>query len=120
MAVKSIVRCSCGQRIVAKDVIQTGYYIRLASPSFVYVKFRCSRCKKLGERFLRQEDWEKGILREIPQELSDAERKRFERLGPISVNEVIEAHFTMENGISLKDLVAGAEVNAAGEGEEKS
>lgn len=120
MAVKSIVRCSCGQRIVAKDVMQTGYYLRLAGPSFVYVKFRCSRCKKLGERFLKQEDWEKGILREIPHEISEAERKRFERLGPISINEVIEAHFVMEKGISLKDLAAGAEVNAAGEGEEKS
>jgi len=120
MAVKSIIRCSCGQRIVAKDVMQTGYYLRLAGPSFVYVKFRCPRCKKLGERLLRREEWEKVVLKEYPQELSKAEKKQFERLGPISVDEVIEAHFTMEKDLNLKDLSAGVEVNAVGDGEEKS
>ena len=48
---KSVIKCNCGHRVLAKDVMQTGYYLRLVGPSFVYVKFRCSHCKKLGEQF---------------------------------------------------------------------
>lgn len=120
MAMKTLVKCNCGQRIVAKDVMQTGYYLRLSGPNFVYVKFRCSRCKKLGEQFVKQEDWEGGILRDVPNELSDHERQRFGRLGPISVNEVIEAHFLMETSPSLGALMSEAEMNVKAEGEEKA
>src|SRR5512132_955742 len=80
LSMKSAIKCNCGQRIIAKDVMQTGYYLRLFGPSFVYVKFRCSRCKKLGEQFVKQEDWEDGILRDTPNEVSEAERTRFQDL----------------------------------------
>ena len=52
---RTSIKCNCGQRVIAKDVVQHGYYLRLFGPSFVYVKFRCSRCKKLGEQFIKQE-----------------------------------------------------------------
>ena len=61
---RTSIKCNCGQRIIAKDVVQHGYYLRLFGPSFVYVKFRCSRCKKLGEQFIKQEEWEDGILKD--------------------------------------------------------
>src|SRR3990172_4760077 len=101
MAIKSIIKCNCGQRIIAKDVMQTGYYLRLFGPSFVYVKFRCSRCKKLGEQFVKQEDWEDGILRETANEVSSQEREKFDHMGPIDINEVINAHFLLEELSSL-------------------
>lgn len=101
MAVKPTIKCNCGQRIIAKDVMQTGYYLRLHGPSFVYVKFRCSRCKKLGEQFVKQQDWEGGILKDIPSEIIESERNRFEEMGPINIHEQIDFHFKLDG---LEDI----------------
>jgi len=119
VAIKSMIKCNCGQRIVAKDVMQTGYYLRLFGPSFVYVKFRCSRCKKLGEQFVKQEDWEDGILRDVPNEVTPEEKEKFEQLGPIDINEVIDAHFQLDNASSLTELIPPAEQAARLENEDK-
>lgn len=110
MSVKPLIRCNCGQRIMAKDVMQTGYYMRLFGPSFVYVKFRCSRCKKLGEQFVKHDDWEDGILKDIPTEVDRTEKKRLEGLGPITVHEQIDAHFRLEDPKLLKNLHVQAQV----------
>lgn len=93
---KSMIKCNCGQRIISKDVMQTGYYLRLFGPSFVYVKYRCSRCKKLGEQFVKQKEWEDGILDNIPNELNTEERERFQQMGSIDIHECIDAHFELE------------------------
>ncbi|MDH7600693.1 MAG: hypothetical protein QHI38_00920 [Armatimonadota bacterium] len=105
MSARSIIRCNCGQRIYAKDVVQTGYYLRLVGPSFVYIKYRCSRCKKLGEQFVKQEEWEEGILNDTPCELSPEEKKRFERMKPIDIHECIDAHFELEKIETVSDLL---------------
>lgn len=104
MSAKTMIKCNCGQRIIAKDVMQTGYYLRLFGPSFVYVKYRCSRCKKLGEQFVKQEDWEDGILQDVPNEVSAEEKQRFESLGSIDIHEVIEAHRKLDS-LSLSELL---------------
>jgi DNA-directed RNA polymerase subunit RPC12/RpoP len=120
MGTKSLIKCNCGQRIIAKDVMQTGYYLRLFGPSFVYVKFRCSRCKKLGEQFVKQEDWEDGILREAANEVSTAERERFEQMGPIDMDELIDAHFKLDGLSALPDFAPPArEERAVQESDEK-
>lgn len=98
------IKCNCGQRIVRKDIVQHGLYLRLVGPSFVYVKFRCSRCKKLGEQFIKQEEWEEGILRDVGCEATSEERDQFTALGPIDINEVIDFHFSLESSSDLKDL----------------
>lgn len=103
---RTSIKCNCGQRIIAKDVVQHGYYLRLFGPSFVYVKFRCSRCKKLGEQFIKQEEWEDGILKEVATELNTDEREVFAAQGPIDINEVIDFHFALENLNDLKSLEA--------------
>lgn len=105
MSVKQTIKCNCGQRIVTKDVMQTGYYLRLFGPSFVYVKFRCSRCKKLGEQFVKQEDWEEGILNDIPPEMSDADKDHLGAIGPISIDEQIDFHFALEDDNAFKALL---------------
>jgi DNA-directed RNA polymerase subunit RPC12/RpoP len=120
MAMKSMIKCNCGQRIIAKDVMQTGYYLRLFGPSFVYVKFRCSRCKKLGEQFVKQEEWEDGILRDTPNEVTESEKERFAKLGPIDIDEVIDAHFRIETSFSLDDLLEDHELSGKHEGEQKA
>jgi DNA-directed RNA polymerase subunit RPC12/RpoP len=101
---RTSIKCNCGQRIVAKDVVQHGYYLRLFGPSFVYVKFRCSRCKKLGEQFIKQEEWEEGILKDVVAEVTTEEKDHFTAQGPIDINEVIDFHFALENLTDLKSL----------------
>ena len=118
MAIKSMIKCNCGQRIIAKDVMQTGYYLRLFGPSFVYVKFRCSRCKKLGEQFVKQEDWEDGILRDVPSEITSDERDKFEAMGPIDINELIDAHFQLDCISTVSELVSGIGLSTRSEGED--
>jgi hypothetical protein len=107
--------------------MQTGYYLRLFGPSFVYVKFRCSRCKKLGEQFVKQEDWEDGILKDIPSEITQTEKDGLQVMGPISVNEQINFHFDLDSGEALKELAcqvhleppASAEAETTAEAETK-
>ena len=110
MSVKPMIKCNCGQRIVARDVMQTGYYLRLFGPSFVYVKFRCSRCKKLGEQFVKQEDWEDGILKDIPSETKQGEKERFQMMGPIDVHEQIGFHFKLDDSNLLAGLAGLVEL----------
>lgn len=101
---RTSIKCNCGQRIISKDVVQHGYYLRLFGPSFVYVKFRCSRCKKLGEQFIKQEEWEEGILKDVAIEITTDERETFANQGPIDINEVIDFHFELEKLNDLKGL----------------
>ena len=109
MATRSMIRCNCGQRILIKDVMQTGYYLRLVGPSFVYIKYRCSRCKKLGEQFVKQEEWEEGILQDTPNEIEPEEQKRFEQMGKIDIHECIDAHFELEKMTNLRELLEAME-----------
>lgn len=106
---RSMIKCNCGQRILAKDVMQTGYYLRLVGPSFVYVKYRCSRCKKLGEQFVKQAEWEDGILNDIPSEVGPEEQKKFDELGAINIHECIDAHFELEKIKYLHELLDAME-----------
>ena len=99
------IRCHCGQRIVAKDVLQRSWYVRVFGPSFMYLKFRCSRCKRMGEKFIEQDKWDDAILRDIPSELTGEEKKRFEKLGKITVDEEIDFHFDREKPEALGELV---------------
>ena len=100
------IRCHCWQRIVAKDVLQRSWYVRVFGPSFMYLKFRCSRCKRMGEKFIEQDKWDDAILRDIPSELSGEEKKRFDRMGKITVDEEIDFHFELEHPEALKKLAA--------------
>ena len=99
----TVIRCHCGQRIVAKDVLQRSWYVRVFGPSFMYLKYRCSRCKRLGEKFIEQDKWDDTILRDIPAEMSLDEKKRFDKLGRISVDEEIDFHFALDDPEILKD-----------------
>jgi hypothetical protein len=105
---RTSIHCHCGQRVTARDVMTTGLYLRLFGPSYVYVKYRCSRCKKLGEEFVKQAEWDSGILRNVSEEVCPDEKVRYETLGPINIDEVIDFHFQLENGNPLKELGSSA------------
>jgi len=45
-----------------------------------------------------------AILRDIPSELTAEEKKRFDQMGKISVDEEIDFHFELEHPEALKKL----------------
>ena len=94
---KTTIKCNCGQRVFSRDVMQQGYYVRQFGPSYVYIKYRCSRCKKLGEHFIKQEEWEEGLLKDSVLEVTSNEKSRFESLGKITIDEMINFHYELEN-----------------------
>ena len=102
---KTSIKCNCGQRVFGRDVMQKGYYIRPFGPSYVYIQFRCSRCKKLGEHYVKQEDWEEGLLRDNPLEVTSDERSRFHGMGKITVDEMINFHYALEELDKIPDVI---------------
>lgn len=93
---KTSLKCHCGHRILQRDVMRQGYYMRQFGPSYVYIKFRCSHCKKLGEHFIKQDEWEDGMLSEITNEASEPEQTRFATLGSITLDEMRQFHHALE------------------------
>jgi len=85
---KTSLKCHCGQRILRRDVMQQGYYVKQLGPSYVYIKYRCSRCKKLGEHFVKQ-----------------TERSQFAKLGSITLDEMREFHNALDNLSEIPNLL---------------
>lgn len=65
-------------------------------PSFVYVKFRCSRCKKLGQQVVKQDEWEEGVLNDATTEQTGNEKQKFEQMGSITLDEMKRFHLALE------------------------
>jgi hypothetical protein len=86
--------------------MQQGYYMRQFGPSYVYIKYRCSRCKKLGEHFVKQEEWEENLLHETTSEVTEHERSRFTELGAITLDEMKQFHHALENLDLIPDPLA--------------
>jgi len=93
----TVIRCNCGHRIVRKDVIQTGLYLSVLGPSFVYVRYRCARCKRIGERLIQEERWDPSVLRPAHRGMSGADLRRFAGMGEITAEEVIDFHYALEH-----------------------
>src|SRR5690242_10428347 len=102
---KTSLKCHCGQRILRRDVMQQGYYVKQLGPSYVYIKYRCSRCKKLGEHFVKQEEWEDGLLHETTSDAGDQERAHFAKLGAITLEEMRAFHHDLEKLETIPDLL---------------
>ena len=103
---RTAIKCNCGHRIGQREVMHTGIYPRMFGPSFVYVRFRCSRCKKLGEQFVKQEEWDSGILRDSAVEAEASEKERFATLGPIEMGELADFHQSLSDLSDLRGLNA--------------
>jgi len=102
---KTNLKCHCGQRILRRDVMQQGMYVRQVGSSYVYIKYRCSRCKKLGEHFVKQDEWEETMLRENTTEVTDTEKGRFLDLGAITLDEMRNFHHALENLNAIPKLL---------------
>ncbi|HEY3413450.1 MAG TPA: hypothetical protein VGM51_10405 [Armatimonadota bacterium] len=103
MDTETVITCHCGQIVQEKDILQHGRFPRLMSPGFLYVKFRCPRCKRLGERFVPQGAGS-GRAARAGLEISGDDAIRFKAMGDIELDEVIDFHFQLESR-PLRDLV---------------
>ena len=92
---KTIIKCNCGHRILKKDVLQTGLYLSASGPSYVYVRFRCGRCKRVGEQLVQECNWDPAVLQRAEVRMSEGELRRFDAMGEITAEEVIGFHYAL-------------------------
>jgi hypothetical protein len=77
-------------------VIQTGLYLSVLGPSYVYVRYRCGRCKRVGEKLVEQESWDPAVLHPVRRTRDHADIRRFEEMGEITPEEIIDFHYALE------------------------
>ena len=111
---ENIIRCRCGHRVLGREVLRTEFYERRSFLSesireYVYVKYRCKRCKRMGESFIPDSKWDWKVLEAQPNELSDVERDLFLDEEPISTQDIRDLHERLETVASLKELLSSAE-----------
>jgi hypothetical protein len=58
----------------------------------------------MDQKYVRQEEWDDGILSDSPTEASTVESQRFSALGPIDLNEQAEFHRALETLTTLPAL----------------
>ena len=92
---RTIIRCNCGHRIFRKDVIQTGLYLSSTGPSYVYVRFRCGRCRRVGEQLVQESNWDPTVLQHTEVRMSEEELRRFVEMGEITPDEVVDFHYAV-------------------------
>ncbi|HVF11072.1 MAG TPA: hypothetical protein VNA16_09735 [Abditibacteriaceae bacterium] len=73
-------------------MLRTDLYERSSGREYVYVKFRCRRCKRMGEVFVAERQWDWSIFEPARNEMSDTERDGFLDQDAISVAEIILFH----------------------------
>lgn len=74
--------------MIASDVLQRGVYLTLVGSSYVYVRYRCRYCKRVGEYYVQEKDWDPAVLQPARGTLAPGELAKFKRMGPITPEEV--------------------------------
>ncbi len=93
---KTIVRCRCGHRISSRDVLRTDLYGRTIPPNYIWIKYRCSRCKQMGESFVAEESFDMSLLQKDKRELTELERDKFAEAEAISADELLDFRRQLE------------------------
>ena len=106
---KPIVRCRCGHQVLSKEVLRTDLYERRApgdaSRDYVYVKYRCRHCKRMGETFVAESRWDWAMLEAEPNEMTDQERDRFLDEEIVTAEDILDFHRDLET-FTISDLSA--------------
>jgi len=108
---KPIVRCRCGHQVLGKEVLRTDFYERSSGREMVYIKFRCRRCKRMGEAFVAEADWDWSIFEAPRNEMSEGERDRFLDEKVISSGDVLSFHRELKRAQNLAELIAATEAS---------
>lgn len=64
-------------------------------PSYVYVRYRCGRCKRMGEQLVEQEAWDPIVLQPPQHKPGEIDLRRFVEMGEITAEEVIDFHYAV-------------------------
>lgn len=62
----------------------------------MYVRFRCGRCRRVGEQLVQQGEWDPSLLRQGEARPTEGDLRRFESLGEVTPDEVIEFHYALQ------------------------
>jgi phage FluMu protein Com len=103
MASQSVIRCRCGQRVLARDVLQRGYLTSLFGTQYVYVRYRCRHCKKVGEYRVQEKEWDPAVLRQPVRRPTRSELKKFEAMGPVTPDEIVRFRNSVRQLTSLPE-----------------
>lgn len=98
---KPSVRCRCGHYVLAREVLRTDLYERPSGRNYVYVKFRCRRCKRLGQAFIAEGSWDWSVFEPARNEMNDNEREAFASQSPVSVSEILDFHCSLQDTDSI-------------------
>ena len=90
------IRCSCGHRVVKRDVLQTAYCLIPHGPAYVLVRYRCGRCRRVGQEVVDEEDWTPDILGEWSRRPEEQRYEKYARLADITPEEIVDFHFFLE------------------------
>ena len=103
------VRCRCGHQVLAKEVLRTDLYERPSGREYVYVKYRCKRCKRVGETFIAENRWDWRIF-EVPQnEMSESEFEAFAEQNPITSEDLLDFHLLRGKIATTSELARAAD-----------
>ena len=100
-----IVRCRCGHRVLGREVLRTQPCEKPSGAEAVYVKYRCRRCKKIGESFISCDEWNPAIFETPHDEMKVEERDRFIGAGAIGSGDVISFHRALQKADTVSELL---------------
>ena len=102
---KPIVRCRCGHQVLGREVLRTQPCEKPSGAEAVYVKFRCRRCKKIGESFVPIEEWTPDFFDVPHDEIGAFERDRFIGADSIGSGDVISFHRALQKANTVSELL---------------
>lgn len=102
---KPIVRCRCGHQVLGREVLRSQPCEKPSGAEAVYVKFRCRRCKKIGEAFIAHDEWTPDIFDVPNDEMKSEERDRFVGAAAIGSGDVISFHQALKKANTVSELL---------------
>ncbi len=102
---KPIVRCRCGHQVLGREVLRTQPCEKPSGAEAVYVKFRCRRCKKIGESFIPHDEWAPDIFDVPKDEIGAFERDQFIGANAIESGDVISFHRALQKADTVSELL---------------
>lgn len=102
---KPIVSCRCGHQVLGREVLRTQPCEKPSGAEAMYVKFRCRRCKKIGEAFVPLDEWTPDIFDVPNDEMKSEERDRFVGSAAIASGDVISFHQALQKANTVSELL---------------
>ncbi len=60
------------------------------------MRYRCGRCKRVGEKLVQEEKWDASVLEPAQCGPGRSALQRYEQMGAITPEEIIEFHYSLE------------------------